>query len=270
MELRKVNTPDRVKTENTTSQIHKNHRSRLKFQFENNGIGSLTDIQKLELLLFYAIPQKDTNPLAHALIDEFGSLKNVFSADINDLKKVKGIKENSATLIKLVGSLQNQLSLPSNDEKISSSSEACAFCQKLYTNVDVEQFFVICLTKSNKVKKVKMIGSGTLDEINVQIREITAFAIESKCNRIIVSHNHPAGIAKASDEDAWFTYSLVCSCLLNSIDILDHVIVGTDKAIAMSSTGLLQKLKERAFKTIKITSEIKAIVSSSAENYKVD
>lgn len=250
--------------------IHKDHRIRLKNQFLQNGYESLTDIQKLELLLFYAIPQKDTNPLAHKLIDELGSLKDVLSADISRLVKIKGIKENSAILINLIGKLFTAISKPDKYTHISGIKNAKEFCSKLYVGVEVEQFYVICLTKSNRIQKYKLIKTGTTDEVSIQIRSITEFALECNCNRIIISHNHPGSIAQMSDEDCKFTYSLICSCLLNSIEIIDHIIVGIDRTVSMHSQKILDSLKEKAYDRLQLTKEKRTFLSSLSENYLLD
>ena len=283
MELRKYQ-PDTPKTstaqtavdemkklsKESKQNIHKDHRSRLKSQVIEHGIEPLTDVQKLELLLFYAIPQKDTNPIAHELISAFGSLKNVFKADYSQLIKINGIKENTATLISLVNSMLNYAERPDAQSKLSSTSVAKNFVSKFYFNVSVEQFYVICLTKSNEVIKSFMIKSGTADEVDVQIRTITQVALDSKCNKIIISHNHPQGKAEMSDEDFAFTYSIVCSCMLNSIEVVDHIIVGTDKTISLQEQHVLQKIKERALNTIQIPRDKKIFLSSLSENYIID
>lgn len=254
----------------TKTNIHKSHRQRLKNQFLENGISSLTDIQKLELLLFFSIPQKDTNPIAHELLDTFKNLKNVLNASTDKLMEVNGIKENSATLIKLVNDLINYSSLPTlYDGTITSVIEAKEFCTNLYKGINVEQFYVICLTKSNKVKDIKMIKSGSADEVNVQIRDITQFALDSKCNRIIISHNHPHDNNSMSDEDCAFTYSVICSCILNSIEIVDHIIVGTSKTYSMASQNVLQKLKERAVNTIQIPRDKMTQLSILSKDYDI-
>lgn len=260
-----------TKTKPTKSTgIHGGHRQRLKHQFLTSGVDSLSEIQQLELLLFYSIPQRDTNPIAHALLDEFGSLREVLLADVEALSKVKGVKENTATHLSLVGKMLNVCSKSLNTNVISSTSKSKEYCSNLFVGINVEQFYVICLSKSNKIQKVKLMNSGSTDEINVQIRNITEFALTNKCNRIVVTHNHPIGKGVMSDEDIRFTYSLVCSCMLNSIDILDHVVVGTDKAISAREQGILEKLKSRAFKTIQIPAETKLFLSSSSQNYVID
>lgn len=248
--------------------IHSGHRQRLKKQYFEHGMNSLSDVQKLELLLFFAIPQKDTNPIAHELILECGSLFDVITSPPSKLMKVRGVKESTATFLSLIGSFLNSASRPQAMDIISSTRSAKEFCEKLYFAVGVEQFYAICLTKNNVVKNYKLIQSGTLDEVNVQIRHITDFALENKCNRIIVSHNHPTGFGIPSDEDATFTYSLICSCLLNSIDIVDHVIVGTDRTGSLFESGILDKLKQRAFQNVKISRETLAMISEKSSPYK--
>ena len=87
------------------ASIHKGHRERLKERFLTEGLDNFTDTQALELLLFYAIPQKDTNPIAHELLAHFGSLSRVLEAPVEELKKVPGISDHSATLLSLVTAL---------------------------------------------------------------------------------------------------------------------------------------------------------------------
>lgn len=286
MELRKYNTSQDKNTDYSKiaitelekiknkkekpTNIHKDHRSRLKSQFLENGLESLTDIQKLELLLFYAIPQKDTNPIAHELIAEFGSLKNILKTDYKSLTKIKGVKDNTATLISLVGQLLNYAGKPIDKTNITTTSLAKEFASKFYVNVAVEQFYVICLTKSNEVIKSFMIKSGTADEVDVQIRTVTEVALDCKCNKIIISHNHPNGKAQMSDEDCAFTYSIICSCMLNSIDVVDHIIVGTDKTISLQEQNILPKIKQRAMDTIQLPRDKQLFLSSLSANYIVD
>jgi DNA repair protein RadC len=249
--------------------VHTGHRERLKNQYFQNGINSMTDIQQLELLLFYAIPQKDTNPIAHALLEKFGNIKNVLNASVRDLCTVDGIKESSATFLKLVSHMTNVCSQPKERELINSTKLAKEYCEKFYVGVSFEQFHVVCLSKDNKVIGTKMIKSGTTDEIKVEIRDITEFAISINCNRIIVSHNHPEGNGEMSDEDFRYTYSLVCSCMLNDIDILDHIIVGIDKNYSMAEHGILEKLKDKAFSKVLIPKERQILLSNISKKYQI-
>ena len=255
------------KSKSQKSNIHKDHRSRLKKQFIENGIDALTDIQKLEMLLFYALPQKDTNPLAHTLINSFGSLSGVMSASYNELIKIDGVKENTATLLKFFGSMLNYSGRADADNLITSSRSAKDYVTKYFKNIDVEQFYVFCLTKSNFVKKAFLIGSGSASEVNVQIRNITEKALETNCNRMIIAHNHPHGVAVMSAQDCRFTYSLVCSCILNNIELLDHIIVGTNRTISLYEQGIMAKLKKTAVETIQVPTDDKMFISEDPKGY---
>ena len=250
-----------------SKNIHDGHRSRLKEQFLSNKLDSMTDIQKLELLLFYAIPQKDTNPIAHNLLNEFGSLKEVFDADYNRLIRVNGIKENSALLINLVKDFAKYCNKPSSNQKIDSSESCINFAKKLFFGAKVEEFFVICLSYSGSIKKYVLINSGSIDMVNVQIRTITQIAIENGVNRIIIAHNHPEGSAEMSDADFSFTHHVVCSCILNSIDVLDHIIVGKNDAVSLYEGGIMDKVKNKAIASIKLKKETREFLESSAKNY---
>ena len=257
----------KTKKETKTDNIHKDHRSRLKKQFIENGIEKLTDIQKLELLLFYAIPQKDTNPLAHTLLNEFGTLSDVLSAKYSELMKVDGIKENSAALIRFFGSMLNYCNKPIENEIIDSSAKAKEYASKHFSHIYVEQFYVFCLTKSGIVKKSFLINTGSSSEVNVQIRTITEKSIETNCERMIIAHNHPHGKAVMSSQDARFTYSLLCSCILNNIELIDHIIVGTDRSISLYEQGIMSQLKKKATEIIQISDENKVFVSDSPVGY---
>ena len=85
-----------------SDSIHKGHRQRMKDRFLQEGLDHFSDIQVLELLLFYCIPRQDTNPIAHKLLDHFGSLSQVLEASVEELTKVPGIGENAATFLHLI------------------------------------------------------------------------------------------------------------------------------------------------------------------------
>ena len=126
---------------------------------------------------------------------------------------------------------------------------------------------MFCLTKSNCVKKAFLINSGSASEVNVEIRNITEKALETNCNRMIIAHNHPQGKAIMSGQDCRFTYSLLCSCILNNIELLDHIIVGTDKTISLYEQGILASLKQKATSTIQISDENRLFISENPAGY---
>lgn len=253
MDLRKYAMEKYSSEKQVAENIHKNHRSRLKEQYLQNGFDSLTEVQKLEILLFYCLPQKDTNPIAHELLAKFKTLQGVLSANYYELLEINGVKENTAVFLNLINDFSGLgHQKDSADIYISSTSDAVKYISRLFFNVPVEQFYVVCLTKTNKVCATTLIDSGTVDEVNIQIRNVTETAINNKCNRIIIAHNHPRGRGRVSDDDFSFTYSLTCSCLLNNIDVLDHIVVGTDKSVSFKNLGHMQLIVRRACEKVQI------------------
>lgn len=226
--------------------IHKNHRSRMKTSYLKSGFDSFSDIEKLEFILFYAISQKDTNPIAHRLLDEYKTFDKVLEAPIEKLKNIEGLGEHSAILLSLFLNVVNHYGKSKCNSQIGSTSEAKNFAANLYKGVSVEQFYVVCLTTANKVLAYNKINSGTVSEVKIEMRHITSYAMSNNCERIIIIHNHPNGLAKPSDEDISFTASIALNCTMNNIELIDHIVVGQDKEFSFEESGMLKELKKDA------------------------
>ena len=239
--------------------MHQAHRLRMKQKFLEYGIGGFADHEIIEFLLFYAIPRKDVNPLAHKLISHFGSLSAVLEASVDSLMQVDGIGEHSAILINLFFQLFNKYNRDTHMRtKLSSTALAKTYCKTLFNEPAIEQFFVVCLGPSNKVISQRLINSGTSSKINVNIRQITDFALRNKCERIIITHNHTGEKCMPSDEDIAFTRSVICSCMLNDIDVLDHIIISRASSSSFAELGILNSIKQSAFNTMPLPKRAKA------------
>ncbi|MBO4569993.1 MAG: hypothetical protein J5689_02110 [Clostridia bacterium] len=252
--------------------LHSNHRQRMKNKFKKFGLDAFSDHEVLEFLLYFSIPRIDVNPIAHRLLDRFGSLSNVLDADISALKEVDGIGDNSAILVNLFASLKTRYNL---DKKkvlpINSSSAAKNYCRSLYPDFNEEYFFVICLNGKNKVITSKLIKSGNLNRIDINIRDISEFAIKNNCGRIIISHCHTTTNCLPSDEDLTFTRTIICSCMLNDIDVVDHIIVSPEGESSFAELNLINSIKLSAYKTLPLPNKDSIKPSSfESENYIVN
>lgn len=244
----------------------------MKTKFKKFGLSAFSDHEVLELLLFFSIPRIDVNPVAHNLIERFGSLSNVLDADISALKEVDGIGENSALLINLFSEIKSRYNLDKKKHfPINSSSAAKNYCKTLYSNFDKEQFYVICLNGKNNVITHKLIKTGNLKRIDINIRDISEFAIKNNCGRIIISHCHTSSNCSPSDEDLIFTKTIICSCMLNDIDVVDHIVVSSEGECSFTELNLLSSIKLSAYKTLPLPNkdEVKAKFFDS-ENYLVN
>ena len=219
--------------------IHKGHRERLKQRFRDEGLDNFTDIQVLELLLFYAIPQKDTNELAHTLKNHFGSLVNVLEADYEDLRKVPGIGDHTATLLALVTELARYYQVESSKRvETLTTLDACGdYLVPRFFGRTRETVFLLCLDAKCKVICCKEIGEGGVNSASISVRKIVEVALMSNATTVILAHNHPSGVAVPSNEDIVTTRRVAAA--LNSVEVLlaDHIVVAGGDYVSMVQSG---------------------------------
>lgn len=230
----------------TSENVHEGHRQRLKNKFLEHGIDIFDDYQVLELILFYAIPKRDTNETAHRLIDKFGSLKGVLEADYNDLMKVTGIKENSASLIKLfqmTAPRYLQATFEDNGRiKLDDKKVMLDFCKTLYMGDKCEKVYAIALDNNFGVIGKKVISEGMPDSVDISPRLIADFIIKSNSSIVILVHNHPDGISMPSKTDVAVTSFFYKALDKINIELYDHVVVGSDGAVSMRNSRYVPEI----------------------------
>lgn len=222
--------------------MHTGHRQRLKNRFLSEGLGSFEDHEVLELLLYYAIPQGDTNPLAHRLLEKFSTLNSVFNASLQELCEVDGVREHTATLIKLIPHIsQFYTSLLVREKKtLQNSQEAGLFVCAMIGCLKNEVFGVICLDAQRRVLAFELLEQGTVSRANVHPRKVIECALRHNAESVILAHNHPAGTAYASEEDRHLT-NVLCPLLEGiGIRVIDHIIAASPEIfVSMANSGLM-------------------------------
>ena len=224
-----------------SKNLHAGHRQRVKARYLSEGLDAFEDHQVLELLLFYAVPRKDTNELAHRMIKEFGSLAGLFEADPKDIARRCGVSENTAILVSLIPSLSRRYFLNKWGEKpiINSSSKAGEYAISLLAGRIYEAFYVICLDSQNRVNHADLVHEGTINEAVVYPRLIVETALRHQANSVILAHNHPGGSTRPSAADISVTKKIVTALESISIKVLDHIIVAGDRYVSFAEKGLL-------------------------------
>lgn len=222
-----------------TQSVHKGHRDRLKQRFLEEGLDNFTDIQVLELLLFYAIPVKDTNPLAHALLEHFGSLSQVLEADVEELKKVPGIKDHAATLLALVTHLCRYYQVSSAQQtQILTTLEDCGrYLVPRFFGRTKETVFLLCLDAKCKVLCCKEIGEGSVNTASISVRKVMETALAANATTVVLAHNHPSGIAVPSNEDIQTTQRIAAALHAVEIHLADHIVVAEGDYVSMVQSG---------------------------------
>ena len=219
--------------------IHDGHRQRMKERFREEGLDHFSDIQVLELLLFYCIPRKDTNPIAHALLNRFGSLSQVLDAPIEELAKVPGMGESAATFLSLTTAVGRyyQVDRAMKVEILSSIDQCGQYLVPFFYGRRNETVFLLCLDAKCKVLCCKELGEGSVNSAGVPIRRIVETALGVNATTVILAHNHPSGIAVPSSEDVLATQRVAAALRTVEIYLADHIVVADDDFVSMVQSG---------------------------------
>lgn len=217
------------------------HRERLKRRFLNEGLRNFEDYQALELLLFYAIPRKDTSPIARALIQRFGSFSAVLEAPLEELQKVDGMGESSATYLKILSAMSNyyMTDLVRFKKQLTSTHDARDHMLPRFIGLTNECVYLICLDKSGRILYENFINEGTVDLSTLSPRTIVEIALRVGAGRIILAHNHPRGFALPSSDDVASTLELQTILASLGIELADHIIVSENDCVSMRESKLI-------------------------------
>lgn len=217
---------------------HEGHRSRLRGRFRTSGPASLADYELLELLLGYAIPRKDTKPIAKGLLERFKSLRRVLDTPAEQLEQYPGIGRQASTLIRLAKALMERYLEPF-DEAAPVLSRPERLADYLRTSMGGqarERFMILCLDASGRLVHRAVLSEGTVDGAYVYPREVLRTAIESDAVSLVLVHNHPSGTLKPSEQDLRLTRELSEICSRVGITLNDHLVV-TARGIYSISLG---------------------------------
>ena len=192
-------------------------------------------------MLFRSIAQKDTKPLAKALLQRFGDLPGVLDSEVHELKEVKGIGESTALLIKLTHSLMERYMRERSfrRKKLSTPQAVVEYCRVSMGRLRDEQFRALYLNSQNEILSEELIQEGTVDQSVVYPRKVLEYALRHKASSIILIHNHPGGLLKPSRSDIELTKRLKSISEEMGIRIHDHFIITKDGYYSFHENGLL-------------------------------
>ena len=219
--------------------IHDGHRQRIKSRFRMDGLDNFDEVHVLELLLCYCIPRRDTNPLAHALLEHFGSLSQVLEASVEELEKVPGVGENVSTFLTLTTAVSRYylVNRGSASAILNTPSLCGQFLMPYFYGRRNETVFLLCLDAKCKVICCREIGEGSVNSAAISVRKLVEIALGANATTAILAHNHPGGLALPSSDDLQSTRRVARA--LYSVDIIlaDHIIVSDDDFISLVDSG---------------------------------
>ncbi|SHH76919.1 DNA repair protein RadC [Sporobacter termitidis DSM 10068] len=222
--------------------IHDGHRERMKSRFTEHGLENFDDHSVLELFLFYALPRADVNPLAHALLDKFGTLAAVFDAPADELAKVPGIGQNTALYLKLIPQVSRRylVSRSRFDDILDSSEKAGAYLLPCFYAERDEVVYMVCLDAKGKVINCKRLFRGSVNSASVSVRKIVENALNYNSTSVILAHNHTSGIALPSEEDGETTRRIESALRAVDVVLADHIVVADDDFVSMADNGFFK------------------------------
>ena len=221
--------------------IHDGHREKMRQRFLKGGLENFADHEALELLLYYAIPRRDTNPIAHVLMDRYGSLSAVLNAPVEDLKKVPGIGESAAILLKLAPQIYSKARLADAEQEtiLNTVSRVGAYLLERFSGERNEVLYQLCLDRKGRLLACKRLGEGGITNVDLNVRLLMENAILTSASVVILAHNHPSGVALPSDDDRAATKRAQEALDTISVKLVDHIIVADGDFVSMEQSGYL-------------------------------
>ncbi|MBF0455770.1 MAG: DNA repair protein RadC [Magnetococcales bacterium] len=225
-----------------SAPVHSGHRKRLRQRFFREGLEQFEDHQVLELLLFHAVPRRDTNEMAHLLLKRFGALSAVLEADPKDLASIPGMGESAVAFLALIPPLTRRYltdSVSREKPTLNDSKKTNTYLTPLMAGRTEEVFYMLCLDNNCRLLFPALISKGTVNEANIHIRHVVEAALRHKAASVIFAHNHPSGQLNPSRADIQITQIMVSALVPIGIRVLDHVIVAGKRCLSMAAEGLL-------------------------------
>ena len=219
--------------------IHEGHRQRLKSRFRKEGLDGFEDLYILELLLYYCVPRKDTNPIAHRLLDRFGSLSGVLDANPRELETVEEVGPNISGFLSLLKGVWRRYEI----QRADTESPLCTIQQcgehikPYFLNRSNETVFLLCLDAKCKAIACLMVGEGSVNSASISVRKIVEMALNTNATSVILAHNHPSGLAIPSAEDIQTTRRLGRALAAVEIVLADHLIFADGEYVSLVQSG---------------------------------
>lgn len=222
--------------------MHEGHRQRMLFRLEN--ADALQDHELLEILLFNAVPRKNTNPLAHRLLDAFSTLEGVLGAEIAELMSVEGVGRETAAYLKCVGKVFERAGKRKSElPKLFNVRTFSEYVAARLGALDREVVEIFCIDAAEHIRFSKRFAAGDATRARIEPEELSRFLATHLPAGIVAAHNHPSSPAAPSAADDRFTAQLQMLCSMNNIRFYDHIIVGQDGTYSYFLVGRMEEIR---------------------------
>lgn len=219
--------------------VHDGHRSRKKEQYRRLGLHGMADHEVLELLLYYAIPRRDTNEIAHRLLKSFGSLDGVLTAPVEALAQVEGMGESSALLLQLIHDVHLRALISARRHThFTSLKDYGDYAMQLLDGQRKEHLYMFCMDHKGKLLEQYVLAEGCIDSAFVSAQTVLEKAMHCQCSLVVLAHNHPGGVAMISHDDKATTLHLRDVLRTVNVELIEHIIVADGDYVSMADSGI--------------------------------
>lgn len=223
--------------------VHDGHREKMRQRFLKSSLDAFAEHEALEFLLYYAIPRRNTNELAHELIDRYGSLSAVLNAPVEDLQKVKGVGVNAALLLHMIPQLVRKSRMEEQNREIilNSTRAAGEYLVSCFLGEKNEVIYELCMNSRGKLLARKRLTEGNVTSARLDIRMLLSNALLTSASAVILAHNHPSGLPLPSSDDYAITDQAQDALNIIGVELVDHIIVADGSFSSLADSGYLMR-----------------------------
>lgn len=228
----------------SVGNIHSGHRDRMRARFIENGFEGMSDHEVIEMLLYYAIPRRNTNDIAHELIHRFNDIAGVLEAPLDQLMRVEGIGDNAAVFIKMMLPLLNRYHSKRSNKTVFDSIDKCArYLISKYAGIVKERISVLCLDSNCREAGYAVVSEGDAGSVSADRRQLVEAVLRYPTTvSVVLAHNHPGGMALPSREDLISTGELAKALKSLNILLIDHIIIAENDYVSLTSSPEFKKI----------------------------
>ena len=220
--------------------VHAGHRERMRKRFIENGFDGFEEHQALEMFLFYAIPRKDTNELAHKLLERYFTIAGVCSAPVDELQRDFHMSETAATYLKMIPEMSRLYyeSLHSTSSEVDLENLGEWMKQK-FIGRTAEAVVLLLVDAKGCMIYFDVVSKGSIALAEMPTRKIVELAIRHNSKTAFVAHNHPSGNILPSQSDLQVTRQLYDTLKGVGVNLVDHYIIGGSRYLSLRESGLM-------------------------------
>ena len=220
--------------------IHEGHRARMRKRFRETGFDGFNDHEILEMILYYICPRKNTNDIAHQLIDKFGSFAGVLDAEYDDLINMKNISENAAILFKIITkTLPAYYNSRSDGIQFDSIEKIMRMFERYFVGLNHEEMRMACFDNNFRMLSNILVSSGTQYSANISVRTNIKEVLRTNASSAVICHNHPHCDTTASAEDKNATKQISHILKMINVELIDHIIVTEERTYSLRQYGYM-------------------------------